>query len=264
MKSIVPVSVLLTVLFLSVVRAEVVTEEVTYEGGGATMEGLLAWDDDVEGPRPGVLVVHEWWGHNDYVRKRARMLAELGYLALAVDMYGGGKQADHPKEAGQFSREVMSNLETARKRFEAALEFLNSRPRKHLEKTAAIGYCFGGSVVLHMARLGVDLDGVVSFHGSLDAKVKAQPDEVEARILVCNGAADPLVSDESVEAFKAEMDAAGADYEFINYPGAKHGFTNPAATEKGQEFGLPLAYQKEADEDSWQKMKEFFGEIFAE
>lgn len=240
------------------------TEEVTYEGGGVSMKGLLAWDDAVKGKRPGVLVVHEWWGQNEYVRMRARKLAEQGYLALAVDMYGEGKQAEHPQDAGKFASEAMANLDAAQRRFEAALTLLNGRPEKDPEKTAAIGYCFGGGVVLHMARLGVDLDGVASFHGSLGAKVRAQPGQVRARVLVCNGAADTFVTEESIQGFRQEMESAGVEYDFVNYPGAKHGFTNPEATANAAKFGLDIAYQQEADEDSWKKLQEFFGEIFAE
>lgn len=244
--------------------AEVKTEEVFYNGGGASLKGFVAWDDAVKGPRPGVLVVHEWWGQNDYIRMRARKLAELGYVALAVDMYGEGKLADHPKDAGQVAGEVMSNMEIARKRFEAALHLLNKRPEKDPGKTAAIGYCFGGGVVLHMARLGVDLRGVASFHGSLDTKTPAKPGAVKARVLVCNGAADSFVTPEIIQRFKQEMDSAEVDYDFISYPGARHAFTNPDATAAGEKFGLPIAYQKEADEASWQTLREFLIEVFAQ
>lgn len=242
--------------------AEVVTKEVTYESGGVEMKGLLAWDDATVEKRPGVLVVHEWWGHNDYARKRAEMLAELGYMAIAVDMYGDGKTAGHPKDAGAFAGAVMKNMEVAKGRFEAALKVLNSQSRTDTSKTAAIGYCFGGGVVLNMARMGMDLDGVVSFHGSLGAKAEAKPGSVKARVLVCNGAEDKFISQESIDNFKKEMKAAKVKFQFKNYKGALHGFTNPGATAKGEKFGIPIAYQKEADEASWQDMQKFFRKIF--
>jgi len=239
------------------------TEEVEYDAGDVTMKGLLAWDADQEGPRPGVLVVHEWWGHDDYARDRARQLAELGYTALAVDMYGGGKQAQHPDEAGKFAGEVMRNIPSARARFRAAHELLDAHPTTDPAKTAAIGYCFGGGVVLHMARAGADLAGVVSFHGSLPGDPIEDPDAVKAKALVLHGGADSLVSREQIDAFKKSMEDAGVDYRFVAYEGAKHSFTNPEADRRAEEFDLPLAYDAAADEQSWEAMLEFFGELFA-
>ena len=240
------------------------TEEVTYQGGGVSMKGLIAWDDAASGPRPGVLVVHEWWGNNAYARGRAKMLAELGYIAMAVDMFGDGKTADHPDDAGKFAGEAMANLDQAVARFEAALQVLKTRPECDPKRTAAIGYCFGGGVVLHMARLGMDLDAVASFHGSLGARVPAKPGEVKAQILVCNGAADKFVTKEAILAFKSEMDQAGAAYQFISYEGALHGFSNPDATANGEKFDLPIAYQKEADEASWQELRTLLAKGFAQ
>jgi len=237
-------------------------KEVDYSSGDLTMKGYLAVDDSKEGKRPGILVVHEWWGHNDYARKRADMLAEMGYVALAVDMYGDGKQADHPEDAGKFAGQVMENIESAKQRFEAALQVLKSNPATDTSKIAAIGYCFGGGVVLHMARMGMDLDGVVSFHGSLGTKTPAEKGAVKASVLVCHGADDPFVSAEVIEAFKQEMDAAGVNYTFNAYEGAVHSFTNPGADENGKKFNLPLAYNKAADELSWQQMQDFFDGIF--
>jgi dienelactone hydrolase len=208
--------------------------------------------------------VHEWWGHNDYARRRAKQLAEAGYTAFAVDMYGEGKQADHPEDAQKFMEQVMSDAGMARERFTAALEILKSHPHVDAERTGAIGYCFGGAVVLNMARMGVDLDAVASFHGTLQSIVEEAPDSIDTDILVLNGAADPFVPDEQIEAFKEEMKAADADYEIVNYPGVKHAFTNPNADDMGEKFDLPLAYDAEADEDSWEKMKAFFEKVFAE
>jgi len=244
-------------------EARVIGEEINYAGDGITMKGYIAYDNSIKGKRPGVLVVHEWWGHNAYARKRARMLARLGYTALAVDMYGEGKTADHPKEAGEFAGMVRSNMEGARARFEAARATLAAHPAVNAEKLAAIGYCFGGGIVLEMARRGVDLKGVASFHGSLGTSDPARPGGVKARILVMNGEADPFTKPETIAAFKQEMKSAGANYEFVNYPGAKHAFTNPDATALGKKFKLPLAYNRSADRKSWKKMKAFLKAIFS-
>ncbi|MEM7143773.1 MAG: dienelactone hydrolase family protein [Verrucomicrobiota bacterium] len=243
---------------------EVIGKEVSYDGDGVTMKGYLAYDDSVEGKRPGILVVHEWWGHNDYARKRADMLAEMGYVALAVDMYGDGKTAAHPKDAGKFAGEVMANMDGAEARFRAAMELLKEQPETDGDKIGAIGYCFGGAVVLQMARQGVDLKGVASFHGSLGTPRPAEAGGVKAAVLVCHGAADEFISEEQIAGFKDEMESAGADMKFVAYPGAKHGFTNPGADAKAEEFGIPLAYDKAADEASWAEMKAFFDKAFAD
>lgn len=247
--------------FAVTVQATVVTKEVTYTADGLNLKGYLAYDDASKEKRPGVLVVHEWWGQTEYIRKRAQMLAELGYVALALDMYGEGKQATHPEDAGKFSGAVMKNLDVAEQRFMAGLTLLQQQPQTN-QQVAAIGYCFGGGVVLAMARRGVDLDGVASFHGSLGAGAPVAPGKVKAKILVLNGADDPFVKPEQIAAFKQEMTAAGVDYEFVNYPGAIHAFTNPGATKTGKKFNLPLAYDAKADKDSWQKLQVFFKEIF--
>jgi dienelactone hydrolase len=238
-------------------------EEVVYEAGGTTLKGYIAWDAAKTEPRPGIIVVHEWWGHNEYVRERARMLAEEGYTALALDMYGDGKQAAHPEDAQKFMMESINNADAANARFEAALDLLKAHASTDATKTAAIGYCFGGAVVLHMARYGKDLDGVASFHGNLGTKTPAEPGAVKAKVLVLHGAADPFVSKEQVDAFKKEMDAAGADYTFIEYPGALHAFTNPDATANGEKFKLPLRYDEKADAQSWAELQKFLEALFA-
>lgn len=243
-------------------QAAVKGQEVTYGTKETTLKGYLAYDDAVKGKRPGVLVVHEWWGLNDYARKRVRMLAELGYTALAVDMYGEGKTAGHPDDAGKFAGELRQNLPLAKARFLAALDFLRQQPTVDVDRIAAIGYCFGGGVVLEMARAGADLDGVASFHGSLETANTASPGAVKAKVLVLNGADDPFVTPEQIAAFKREMEAAGVDYRFVNYPGAKHSFTNPEADAFGKKFNLPLAYDPEADRKSWQALQDFFAGIF--
>jgi dienelactone hydrolase len=191
------------------------------------------------------------------------MLAELGYTALAVDMYGAGKKADHPSEASRFSAEIKNNLPIAKQRFQTALEFLQKHPSVNPLQIAAIGYCFGGGIVLQMARLGLDLDAVVSFHGSLATGTPAKPNTVKTRILVCDGADDKLVPPEQIQAFHREMRAAGVDYRFISYPGAKHSFTNPDADIYAEKFNIPVGYSKAADERSWADMQKFLKESFA-
>lgn len=242
--------------------AEIYTKDVTYSDGSTSMHGMIAYDNTISTKRPGVLVVHEWWGHNDYARDRAKQLAALGYTALAVDMYGDGKTADHPKKAGEFSGAVGKNLPLAKARFEAALKLLKSNSTVDAEQIAAIGYCFGGGMVLQMARMGVDLKGVASFHGSLASNIQAEKGKVKASVRVYNGAADPFIKDEDILAFKKEMQDADVDYKLINYAGAKHSFTNPGATAVGEKFSLPLEYNEAADKDSWNQLQEFFDQIF--
>lgn len=255
---------MILVAFTGQGNAAVVGKEVSYKEGDTVLKGYLAWDDSIKGKRPGILVVHEWLGHNDYVRKRARMLAEEGYTALAVDMYGDGKLADHPDSAGKFSSMVMSNMPMMQARFLAAEKYLNAHSTVDGNKTAAIGYCFGGGVVLNMARSGLDIDAVVSFHGSLDAKIPATKGGVKAEVLVLNGANDSFVKPETIRQFKQEMKEAGVNYRFINYPGAKHGFTNPDVDKFGKKFNLPLAYNAQADKQSWQEMLRLFKRTFSQ
>ncbi len=244
-------------------QAAVQGKEVSYQANGTTLKGYLAYDAAIKGRRPAVLVVHEWWGHNGYARKRADMLAGLGYTALAVDMYGDGKQANHPDEAGKFATEVSKNMPLARARFEAGMQLLRKQKTVDAGRMAAIGYCFGGAVVLNMARMGVDLRGVASFHGSLGTGNPAQPGKVKARIISFTGEDDPMIPADTVAAFRKEMESAGADFKVVTYPGVKHSFTNPDADELGRRFNLPLAYNAAADQDSWQQATVFMREIFA-
>lgn len=242
-------------------EVRVTGEEVTYATDTTQMKGYLAYDANLQGKRPGILVVHEWWGHNDYTRKRAEMLAELGYTALAVDMYGDGKQAAHPEDAGKFSGMVMQNIDMARARFKAALNLLKAHPSVDGEQIAAIGYCFGGSVVLTMANAGEDLDAVAAFHSGVQLPI--MPNEnLKAKVLVCNGAADPFVSPESVVAFTRAMDSVKADYAYIAYEGAQHAFTSKDADSLGKKFNLPLAYQEKADQESWNELLALLNETF--
>ncbi len=241
--------------------SDLVSKEVAYEADGITMKGYLVYDASIEGKRPAVVVVHEWWGHNQHTRNAADKLAKEGYLAFAVDMYGDGKTAEHPKDAKAFSGQVMGDFGGAKRRFNAALDIVKSNSFADSNSLAAIGYCFGGGVVLNMARQGADLDAVATFHGSLGAVEEAEKGNVKAKLLVMNGEDDPFTKG-SVEAFKKEMDAAGVDYEFINYPNAVHAFTNPGATEMGEKFNLPLKYNEKVDEASWEELQSFLQEVF--
>ncbi|NIO39081.1 MAG: dienelactone hydrolase family protein [Burkholderiales bacterium] len=243
---------------------DIKTEQIEYEANGVKLNGYISWDANQTGPRPGVLVVHEWWGQTDYIRLRARMLAGLGYTGFAVDMYGNGKTASHPDEAGKFMTEILNNMDEGAARFEAARTALKSHASADASKTAAIGYCFGGAVVLEMARRGMDLKGVASFHGNLSTQTKVEPGSIKAKILVLHGDDDVLIPQEQVDAFKSEMLNARAEMKFLGYPGALHGFTNPAATENGKRYGLPLAYNKSVDKESWNELKQFLGEIFSD
>jgi len=262
MKNIILILLLLC-CFGGAVRAEVQGEEVSYEADGVTLIGYLAYDDAIKGERPGVLVVHEWWGQNEYARKRARMLAELGYTALAVDMYGEGQVVDNPRDAGELASEVSMNLPLEKARFEAGMHFLRNQKTVDADEIAAFGYCFGGGVVLNMARIGESLRGVASFHGVLGTDHPAKPWKIKARIISFSGEADPMIGADKVAAFRKEMDGAGAKYEVVTYPGAKHAFTNPNADELGKKFNMPIAYDAEADKDSWEQATMFLRDVFA-
>ncbi len=229
---------------------------------GKELLGHLAWDTEIEGERPGVLVFPEWWGLNDYIKKRTEQVASLGYFAMGVDMYGNGKTADHPEEAGSLMNGVLGDLDLLKSRVEAAYQALRNEELADSNRMGAIGYCFGGALVLNMARFGMDLQAVVSFHGALDSMQKPGPGEVKAKILVCHGAADQFIPDEAIVNFKKEMEEASADFEFVDYQGALHGFTNPAADERGKAFNLPLAYDEKADLQSWQAMESHFEKVF--
>ncbi len=254
--------ILLSLFVTVIASAGIKTEEVSYKSDDVTMKGFLAYDDAIKEKRPGILIVHEWWGHNEYVRNRARMLAELGYTAFALDMYGDGKNTTHPKDAQKFSGEVNENMDKAKKRFLAAMDVLKAQKTVDPDRIAAIGYCFGGSVVLEMARQGLDLDAVASFHGGLKLQTPAESGKIKAKILVCHGADDSFIPAEEIATFQKEMKDAGADVTFISYPGAKHGFTNPGADELAKTAGIPIAYNAEADKKSWQEMQNFFKKVF--
>lgn len=235
--------------------------EVRYSVDTTFMDGYVVWDSAVEGKRPVVLIIHEWWGNNLYPKSRAKKLAELGYLAMAVDLYGNGITADNPIDAGKLAMPFYVHPEMAKARFEAALEKIKSYPQADTTRIAAIGYCFGGAQVINLAKMGENLKGVVSFHGNLNV-VPADKDKLKAPILVCHGQIDQFVTMAEVERFKHEMDSIHADYTFKSYPGATHAFTNKAATATGQKFSIPIAYNAAADSLSWLDMKDFFKKIF--
>ncbi|MCK7555188.1 dienelactone hydrolase family protein [Chitinophaga sedimenti] len=243
------------------VEVKLKEETVTYKDDTTTLVGYVVYNENVTTPRPAVLVVPEWWGLNEYPKTRARQLAELGYIAIAVDMYGNGLIAPTPKEAGAEAGKFYTNPALMKSRIEAALTVIKSFKQTDTSRIAAIGYCFGGAVVLNVAKLGAPLKGVVSFHGNL-AGAPANKDLLKAKILVCHGADDKFVSPEEIAAFRKGLDSIGADYQFIAYPGAVHAFTNPGSTEKGQQFNIPIAYNAAADTASWKDMKTFFGRIF--
>jgi dienelactone hydrolase len=253
---------LMAFIGLASAQAAIKGDVVEYKAGDTVLRGYLVYDDAVTGKRPGVLVVHEWWGHNKHARNSARKLAEAGYVALALDMYGDGKQANHPDQAGKFSGEVGKNLPLMKSRFEAGMKLLEKQSRVDARRLAAIGYCFGGSVVLEMARAGENLRGVASFHGGLATEHPAQRGKVKARVLVMNGAEDPFVPAEQIVAFKKEMENAKVDYKFVNYPGAKHAFTNPDADANAAKFEMPLAYNARADQESWAELQLFLKSVF--
>ena len=257
-----PLLITLLLCCSTMAQAAIQTREVPYTAAdGTRLVGYHAWDDAISGPRPGVIVVHEWWGLNDYAKRRARDLAALGYSALAVDMYGDGRNTQHPDDAKAFMNAALADPAIPKARFQAGLDLLKAQPQTDPARLAAIGYCFGGKVVLDMARQGLPLAAVVSFHGALVTATPATPGSVKAKVLVEHGAADSFITAEQIAAFKAEMDQAGADYRFVELPGAKHGFSNPDAdAHKGR--GLDLGYQKEADERSWADMQALFKDVF--
>ena len=240
----------------------VTSSEIKYQVGATTHNGYLAWDDDIQGKRPGIIVIHEWWGLNDYIKNRANMLAEQGYCAFAIDMYGDGLTADNPETAGNLMNGVLEDMETGTARLQSAVQTLNIQTQVDPDRSAAIGYCFGGAMALHLARIGTPLNAVVSFHGALGSFHTPGSGEVNADILVCHGGDDAMVSEADVAAFRTEMDNAQARYEVIVYPGAQHGFTSPEADRNGEKYGIPVGYNQSADNASWEAMLELFSKVF--
>ncbi len=245
--------------FTAAGQAAVKTKAVEYKDGETVLEGFVAYDDALKGPRPLVLVVHEWWGLNDYVKSRAKQLAEMGYLAFAVDMYGKGVLAKDPKEAGELATKYRSDRKLMRQRVTAALNTAKANPLADAKKIAVIGYCFGGTVALELARSGADIVGAVSFHGGLDTPDANDAGNIKAKVLVLTGADDKSVPMAQIAAFEDEMRQAKVDYQVVIYGAAVHAFTNPAS---GSDPSKNVAYNAKADQRSWQAMKDFFAEIF--
>lgn len=236
-------------------------QTVSVHADGDTLICYLAYNDTIKSRRPAILVIPEWWGINEYPRKRARMLAQLGYVAMAVDMYGNGKVADSPAAAMKYASPFYRNPEKAKVRIDSVIAKLKTFDVVDPDKIGGIGYCFGGGVLLNTARLGDDLKGVVSFHGTL-LGTPARKGLLRTKILVCHGNADSFVTAKDVAIFKKQMDSIGASYTFIGYDGATHAFTNPESTGNGQKYKMPIAYNPKADTASWSAMTDFFASVF--
>ncbi|MBT3367486.1 MAG: dienelactone hydrolase family protein [Nitrospina sp.] len=261
MKSFLQWMFLVMLSFATVAHAEVLTQEINYTHNGTTLKGYLAFDDTVKGKRPGILVVHEWWGHNEHARDHARMLAKIGYTALAVDMYGNGKTADHPKKAGEFMNAAFKDWKTSEARFNKAKEVLQSHKTVDATRIGAIGFCFGGAVSIRMARGGADLDGIVAFHSALPLEPAIT--NMKASVLVINGSKDTFLKPESVGSFSSQMMTGNVDFTYMNLKGIKHSFTNKQADEFDKKFKIGnLEYNKQADEQSWLAMQKFFQRVF--
>ncbi len=251
---------LLTAVFMTAAVAKIKTETVDYTHNGVALQGYLAYDDSKTGKLPGVLVCHEWWGLNDYPKHRAEQLAELGYVAFCLDMYGKGVVAKTMDEAKAQVGKLYGDRQLVRALALAGLNQLKKQPNVDPNKIAVIGYCFGGMVALELARSGADVAGVVTFHGSLNTPNPADAKNIKAKILVLTGADDPNIKPEEVAAFEKEMTDAKVDWQLVSYSGTVHAFTNPAA---GNDPSKGMAYNEKSDKRSWQAMKDFFAEIFA-
>lgn len=239
------------------------SEEIRYSADGVELRGHLAVDGERPGPRPVVLVVHEWWGRNAYVTGRADQLAAMGYAGFAIDLYGDARVAANPDEAGAAMTALVDDMATTRTRFLAALDAVSGHEAVDASRAGAIGFCFGGGVVVHMARSGAPLKAVASFHGSLGLAVTDGPDTIDCRVAAYNGEQDVLVPGEDIGAFEAEMKKVEAHHYLVQLPGALHGFSNPAASSNGEKYGLPLAYHPVADATAWGHMRLLFQDVFA-
>jgi dienelactone hydrolase len=244
--------------------SEITVQELEYKVGDTTLKGYLAFPTGSVEKVPGVLVVHEWWGLNEYTKSRARQLAELGYAALAADMYGDGKNSEHPEDAKAWMGALMSNAQEATARFEAARNALASDPHVDPSRIAAIGYCMGGAAALAAMRRGDDLKLVASFHGNYMTPAPLQPNTFKGKVFIAHGADDSFTPPDQAEAIQKELRDAGADYVFESYPGAKHGFTNPDASALGQKNNLPLSYDADADAKSWATLKKLLSQAFTQ
>ena len=240
-------------------QAKIVIKTIEYKQGDATLEGVLVWDDAVKTPRPGILIVHQWRGITDYEQQRAGQLAQLGYVAFCADIYGKGVRPGGPAEAGPLAGKYKADRQLLRARVNAALEQLKKSGLVDPKRIAAIGYCFGGTTVIELARSGAELNGVVSFHGGLDSPAPADGKNIKCKVLVLAGADDPFQKPEDLAAFEKEMRDAKVDWQMVSYGGAVHSFTQSTA---GNDNSKGAAYNEKADKRSWQAMKDFFAEIF--
>ena len=245
------VAALCAIAMVAKANAAIKEEPVTYTDGQTTMKGFVVYDDAITAKRPGIVMVHEWWGITPHIHNEARKFAQQGYTAFIADMYGDAKTADNPKDAGALAGSVMKNPKAMESRFNAARAELAKHPTVNGARIGASGYCFGGAVVINMARAGADLGAVAGFHASLGLNTPAPaPGTVKAKVLVLNGADDPFVKPEQYAALKKDMEAAKADYRVVEYPGAVHAFTNPEATAAGKKFNLPLRYDAKANKEA--------------
>ncbi|MEW6117943.1 MAG: dienelactone hydrolase family protein [Nitrospirota bacterium] len=252
-------AIAMIVMTAASVQAEVRTQVIEYKLGATVLEGYLAYDDKLSGKRPGVLVVHEWYGINPYIKKRTEQLAQLGYIAFAADIYGKGIRPKNEKEAAAQATTYKSDRRLMRARARAGLDVLRKHELTDNKRIAAIGYCFGGTTVLELARSGEDINGVVSFHGGLDTPNPGDAKNIKAKVLALHGADDPFVPMKEVLAFQDEMRKGGVDWHMVIYGNAVHSFTNPEA---GTDTSKGAAYNEKADKRSWNAMKVFFAEIF--
>jgi dienelactone hydrolase len=261
MKYLLQMAFLLILSTKTIAQAEVQTQEVEYTQNGTILKGYLAYDSSTMGKRPGILVVHEWWGHNKHARERAHMLAKIGYTALAIDMYGDGKLANHPKKAGEYMIAAFNDWDTSKARFKKAKEFLQSHKTVDIERIGAIGFCFGGEVSLRIIRGGADLDGVVAFHSALPLEPTIK--NIKASVLIINGSQDGFLKPETIGTFSRQMAESNADFTYISMAGVKHSYTNKQADEFSRKFNIPaLEFNNQADERAWSAMQKFFKRVF--
>jgi len=239
--------------------AVIQTKTIEYKQGDTTLEGVLVYDDAVKTKRPGILIVHQWMGITDYEKKRAESLAQLGYVAFCADIYGKGIRPNNPQEAGSLAGKYKADRALLRARVAAGLEVLKQNQFADAEKIAAIGYCFGGTTVIELARNGSYIKGAVSFHGGLDSPTPADGKNIKCKVLACHGADDPFVSAKDLAAFESEMRDNKVDWQLISYGGAVHSFTQPMA---GNDNSKGAAYNERADKRSWEAMKQFLNELF--
>ena len=250
---------LAALLSAAAAQAKVVGKTIDYEQGGEKLKGYLAYDDAKSGPRPGVLVIHEWWGLNDYIKHRAEQLAQMGYVAFAADMYGGAKTTRDPKQAQEWMTAAVQAPGLLAARSKASLDILRQQPQTDKKHLAAIGFCFGGGTVLQLAYSGEPLDGVVTFHGSLAAPDETQAKQIRTSIVILHGAEDGFVKPETIESVRKSLDAAKVDWYMVSYANAVHAFTNPDA----DSFHIPgIGYNEKAAKRSWEEMQRFFNEKF--